>query len=674
MSPTQPYSHKQQWTIYLFLILLRFLGALYSLPGYIHPDEFFQGGQELFFGVPPLDHQLHQTELAVDALGALTRQYEVRSVPWEFEPQNAVRSIVPPAFMTLFPLRIYVAAKSLLSSSSKHCKTTYYQRQSPIHSSFLWTDSMNELSGREILSIPRLFMTILSLIFLDGSLWLLVIKSQDDKSKYQEMQQSIVCLLSCVKCGPPIEVIVLASSWPCLVFGIRPFTNTLEAIVLTVLVVIISLDLFRSQDSQQNNGYIRFIPACIGLTCSIGIFVRFTFAFFAFPAVIGWLWNCWRRSRYKVRTVLYDGIWLGSAFLATSTLFILADTIYYSSQTYNSASDGDLWKDRLKYIAPLNAFIYNSKSKNLAEHGLHPRITHAAVNMPMLFGPLALVGHASVARMLTGRGIMKSNNPRRNLINFTCNWVVISGLFVFSCAPHQEPRFLLPCLVPLVLLFGKEATGNTWVLFNFILFVFFGWLHQGGLVDVILHTPSITIESSTSSVFVYYKTYMPPTFLARGVTTLALGSSDQNQCMSGSADENGGTCSNHELNLSKVTCKEISRQSENIMLDLQGNDSSVLLRVLQGYLHCQHFDEQNHLIHMYLITPSSISQSLTNEEQSNSNANHGFEWEGFTFLKQYTSPRVHVSTEDWPAWDGSVINFLHRLELSAFEISCSDKI
>jgi hypothetical protein len=36
-------------------------------------------------------------------------------------------------------------------------------------------------------------------------------------------------------------------------------------------------------------------------------------------------------------------------------------------------------------VTPLNGVMYNSQSRNLSAHGLHPRITHALVNMPLLF-------------------------------------------------------------------------------------------------------------------------------------------------------------------------------------------------------------------------------------------------------------------------------------------------
>ncbi|EED86416.1 hypothetical protein THAPSDRAFT_bd686, partial [Thalassiosira pseudonana CCMP1335] len=404
---------------------LRFFGAIYSLPGYIHPDEFFQGGQDV-------------------------KEYLVSNVPWEFEPNNALRSIIPPTFMTLVPLRLYY----------------------PPQSSILWASSMNSLSGKEILIIPRIFMAILSVIFFDGCLWILVACTD-------------------ASLGPPIEVLVLASSWPCLVFGVRPFTNNLEAMVLSCLLTIQKGGVQRQQTSIKST-------ILVGAVCSIGLFVRFTFAFFAFPVVIAYLYTRWMNMKFQFKYFLRDALGLAISFSLTSAMFIWVDSRYYS------------WQAQTVYIAPFNALRYNSKSTNLAEHGLHPRVTHAVVNMPMLFGPLALAGYYSIFQ----RNGRTYNNSSRSIIGSA----YLSGLFLLSCAPHQEPRFILPCLVPLVQLYGKDAVvalflGPFWVVFNLILYIFFGWLHQGGLVNSLFEMPRPTNESRTARVYVYYKTYMPPSFL-----------------------------------------------------------------------------------------------------------------------------------------------------------------
>lgn len=176
---------RSRWIVYILLIILRFLGVYQR--GYIHPDEFFQGGQELFFGRTQNYYNKHNVTLHGNDNAATNddtiNKYVVKNVPWEFQPTHAVRSIVPPIFMTLLPLHCYVKVKYWLGEvNSTTTIITYntndndaksYAHRSLIESSMLWTPAMNKLSGKEILMIPRLFMTLLSILFLDVSLWVL---------------------------------------------------------------------------------------------------------------------------------------------------------------------------------------------------------------------------------------------------------------------------------------------------------------------------------------------------------------------------------------------------------------------------------------------------------------------------------------------------------------------
>jgi phosphatidylinositol glycan class Z len=638
-------SDRFKWALYLSLIALRFFGAIHSLPGYIHPDEFFQGGQELLFG---------------QRLGESTRQHEyaVKNIPWEFEPGHAVRSIIPPMFMTLVPLRFYSCIKSMMVQSTSECKDG--------HQSSCWKENLHHISGKEILIIPRVFMTLLSVIFLDGSLWLLIFCRHAQATSTSRRRVSEM-LYFIYQYGPPVEVIMLASSWPCLVFGIRPFTNTLETMCLAVLLVVVNMDLSTAAVKTLVG------TVCVGLVCSIGIFVRFTFAFYAFPSVLIWIWHRWKMSQIPKHFML-ELILLALAFLAASTMFIWNDSKYYSTQAYDGSTKAYSASHMMQYIAPLNAFMYNSKSTNLAEHGLHPRITHALVNMPMLFGPLALFWYGSITQSIFGKGTSHSGSHEDSMVNITCKWVVVSGLIVLSCAPHQEPRFLLPCLVPLVLLSGKAALGLDgksrnrmkstllkliWIAFNIILYIFFGWLHQGGLTEALLQTMSIS-SNSLGSIHIYYKTYMPPSFLARSKTELAE-YAPAVQCFT---DTDGiNTCSNDELETGQ---QENRLQSENVILDLQGSEPLVLLHVLQSYLTCSAADDSTPI---YLTTPLAVANTL-NEKQTNQHGNH-FSWKEYNFYNVYTSPHVHVSTEDWPRWDGSFLSFLSRLRLVSYKVTCT---
>ena len=210
--------------------------------------------------------------------------------------------------------------------------------------------------------------------------------------------------------------------------------------------------------------------------------------------------------------------------------------------------------------APLNNLLYNLRAENLAKHGIHPRITHAAVNAPALFGPmmcaayLALargvrsgcevcVGHVRAARArATGSGATPSNGDSssarmdRKDSSFARKdwkdssfarkdwkdssfarkdrrdraarkdramlaWMVWFPLVALSTAPHQEPRFLLPLLLPLAATRYAAASGTrarcaAWCALNLAGVVFFGVAHQGGVAPALLALPTLAASNA----------------------------------------------------------------------------------------------------------------------------------------------------------------------------------
>ena len=676
-----------RWIIYSLLLLLRFYGAFYnSLPGYIHPDEFFQGGQELFFGCQQrlqlnskttavLQHDdevelLSHREAPEHNKYPISHQYVVHNIPWEFEPMNAIRSIVPPAFMTLLPLRVYSVLRSMIMSpgddSTVSCPFSSVDNNALVE---------QQLSGSEILIIPRLFMTLLSVIFLDGCLWILINYTTQHCAKditTNNGQHSSSRSSSSNMSGPPIEVIVLASSWPMLVMATRPFTNTLEAMVISVLLLIVAMDHHRqcSKSNKNDNSEIS-TTLLIGMICSIGLFVRFTFAFFALPIVLLFLYNRWwhraAESR-RWRNIGWNTLSLALSFLTTSLLFVTVDWYYYHYHSpgrdavgTSICNDMSCYRDAFiatvsKYVVPWNAFRYNSKATNLAEHGLHPRITHMLVNMPMMYGPLSLVGYYSCIKV---RMVHASCFAETCFKRVLCQSTIIFGLLVLSCAPHQEPRFILPCIVPMVFLYGRNVVGMenahskpkkrailtaVWVVFNFILYIFFGWLHQGGLTSSLLHLPlPVNPYERSQETVIYYKTYMPPTFLTRG-------RSPENMA------EGSACIANEERR--RVSAKgDIALACDNnqIILDLQGREAAVLLDVLHERLPCDQQKEESIL----LVTSVPVMISLAEKK-----------WTEYKFLSVH-GHRTHVSTEDWPLFNGSFKSFFDQMELVTYRISCT---
>jgi len=211
---------------------------------------------------------------------------------------------------------------------------------------------------------------------------------------------------------------------------------------------------------------------------------------------------------------------------------VLVDTLYFRT-----------WDDATRALEPVvtpwNAFDYNRQSENLRAHGLHPRATHVALNMPMLFGSLFLFDFMSLAcevYSLNWNTVVLSIRTRP--IRAVSLATVTLQLAVLSVAPHQEARFLLPLLLPMILLFGDRpfemlwrGTQSkrfscfrpiVWCAFNLVMAIFYGCVHQAGVVPSLAHLATKVSEDSlanaTSVAIVFHDTYMPPWHML-GVST-----------------------------------------------------------------------------------------------------------------------------------------------------------
>ena len=99
----------------------------------------------------------------------------------------------------------------------------------------------------------------------------------------------------------------------------------------------------------------------------------------------------------------------------------------------------------------------------------------------------------------------------------------IIALALLSIFPHQEPRFLIPLTVPIVLMNAHKLRwkcGNTkpflvlWYIFNISTTIFFGLVHQGGVTPMVKFIGrDLQLHQSTYEAnFIWSNTYMPPTF------------------------------------------------------------------------------------------------------------------------------------------------------------------
>ncbi|OJA17272.1 hypothetical protein AZE42_03048 [Rhizopogon vesiculosus] len=436
--------------IYTGLWMLRICFALLGT-GYIHPDEHMQNG-EVTSG-ESVSRISHFATLIQKPEGDLLTYYTIRT--WEWSAALPVRSIVPAFVTTGIPVWF---AKFFLSEEhlTQGIQPTLLFR--------LERFTFLVMSGLIDYSLARL------------------IPSPTDRR---------------------LGLLLLASSHVMHTFQVRPFSNSIEAVLVALSLVLlrkITLDIMLKKRSLLHLLAIIFVT---------GIFTRPTFLIFgapiAYQAALRTFANAGTTARW-LRLVISP---LFTAIAACAT-FLVADTLYFRGTLDDPV------------VTPFNFLKYNFSSHNLVEHGLHPRWLHVFVNLPMLVGPwvLLLVMYSIVdhTKLLSQKNKLFEVDICRTIIQ-----IVIVSLSVLSIQPHQEPRFLIPLLLPIIVLTANTGrlacVGKAfWVscsIFNLVLAVLFGILHQGGVVPSLFHLHSVVTNTSvgTRINIIYWKTYMPPPHL-----------------------------------------------------------------------------------------------------------------------------------------------------------------
>lgn len=451
--------------LWFVTVLIRFCWVCIPQRGYIYPDEFFQA-----------------TEItAGDVMGFKHTR------TWEWLENFPVRSPVFPYIFTSIPfyfVKMVVAAGNITS--------------------------------RTLIVAPRLFMTVASLFI--------------DYTVYKICQH--------LSMDPTPSLCLFSTSFVTLVFYTRTFSNSAEAVVFAALLLLVISSVSNRNIFRSGRDWLRTL--LMGLLLTVGFWIRPTFLAFAFTPLLWWVidiftfnWSIEAKTFTAVKEVLKQCTLVGLGSFLMLTILTLVDSFYF----------GYLQKKEIVLTA-LNFVLYNLDTGRVKDHGLHPRITHFAVNLPLLFGPMAfafymMIAHTVLKRkfadylkvLLSRRNTSKSNSLVDDYKTlFICSLLMCSivvSIALLSWIPHQEPRFITPVLLPLVILFSWCLTASSfaplmmlsWIIWNIIGCTMFGILHQGGVYPCMahlqqyLHNARSQQNASVAYQVTFYHTYMPPQHL-----------------------------------------------------------------------------------------------------------------------------------------------------------------
>ncbi|XP_014472747.1 PREDICTED: GPI mannosyltransferase 4 [Dinoponera quadriceps] len=473
--------------LYWILAVLRIALTFVPQTGYIHPDEFFQS-IEVISG----DH------FDIDV-------YK----PWEFNATFPIRTAFIPQLTVGLP---YAFLKRL-------SPYTFYLFGLSLRTPYFYV------------LFPRLFMCMLSFL--------------SDYFLYK-----ICCIYGQ---NYRVRLVTYASSYIMFTYATRTLSNSIELVLTAALLYFTSKCMAFSEEIVYHSDYLSkkhseakpgvervkyyklmallpshslnhcFILATITI---IGIFNRPTFVAFALAPTFFWLQRGLGSRSVGLADFHIRILYFILCGLPAALFFILVDSFYFGYLTMGEIGKLEIGMNNF-VVTPLNFLRYNVNTKNLATHGLHPRFLHALVNVPLLFSVLGVVALSRFAKMVySGLNAQWLQLPRLQSIvgMMTCTFVV--PLALLSLFPHQEPRFIIPVLFPLVFLYAPELSqvpsldivsrfGNDedndendnskprspassherskprklviWYVSNLLLALFYAFAHQGGILPLTSH-------------------------------------------------------------------------------------------------------------------------------------------------------------------------------------------
>lgn len=311
----------------------------------------------------------------------------------------------------------------------------------------------------------------------------------------------------------PVSVI-FQSSFICLGIFTRTLSNTIEALLLAWLLVVvcrivrpsfrlrfITSSISKSIDKRITKSAQITSSLQVGSLVILGTFNRPTFPAFALVPCMYWLFESLKRNSYSMRLVVQRAaLPLIISSLITFIIISYYDTVYYRGQSVVSETFDNLLQFKIDelynnlktnwVVTPFNFLLYNSNTANLSKYGIHLPITHSLVNMPLAFNLLAIIYYKKVMMLVSRSGLhhlLLTANPIKAMMIIT----TFISIVLLSLIPHQEFRFLAPLIIPLVYVCGSDIYTNKrllglWFVVNVILVYFYSRVHQSGVTNALL--------------------------------------------------------------------------------------------------------------------------------------------------------------------------------------------
>nr|XP_019564209.2 LOW QUALITY PROTEIN: GPI mannosyltransferase 4 [Aedes albopictus] len=480
---------------YYILCFLRVAMVFVPQVGYIHPDEFFQ---------------------SVEVVAGDEYGLEVTRT-WEFNSTFPIRSMAIPYFGLKLPF-------AFLRFWSMYTK--YYF-------------GLNLRGSYVMLVFPRLLMVMLSFV----NDW------------------SLRKICEAYGLQAQFRLMTLASSYVMLVYSTRTFTNCIEMALCSLLLYIVSdcmihsntviyqkefleekyqkakntvekVKLFKLKMSLPSHSLNKCV--LMATLCVAGVFNRPTFFLFGLPLVFHWLLRGMGTRTVSFADFNIRIITFVLASIPALVFFILVDSFYYGYITPAEVERLDISINSF-VVTPLNFIRYNINPENTQQHGVHPYYLHLMVNIPILYNVLGVIAVFSFIVMLQRLASNEYTSlPRAQSFVGLMLCAIFFPIIMLSFFNHQEPRFLLPITLPLILLhapklkvgfcqsypfrtrsFFKDLLYNhflctrassryllrVWYSTNIALTLFYGFVHQGGVYQLAEHfSRQFEIRSATTHI------------------------------------------------------------------------------------------------------------------------------------------------------------------------------